>query len=49
MNEKIITFLTAIANVFRSEENRNPVSQLKMEENAVEDFTALLIAMKMFF
>ena len=49
-NEKIINFLTAITNTYRSEENQNFTQQMKLDnENLTEDFTAMVFALNMFF
>ena len=49
-NNKILTFLTLIANAYRSEENQEVTQQMKLDdENLTEDFTAMVFALKLFF
>lgn len=48
--DKIINFLTAFTNVYRSEENQEFTQQMKFDnEDLTEDFTAVLFALNMFF
>ena len=49
-NNKILTFLTLIANAYRSEENQEFTEQITLnDENLTEDFTAMIFALNMFF
>lgn len=51
IEEKALHFLTALSDVYRDEENRELEAFGKMEfsEDVTEDFTAMLIAMKLVF
>lgn len=48
IEEKALQFLTALSDVYRDEDNRELEAFGKMEfsEDATEDFTAMLLAMK---
>ena len=49
-NEKIFNFLITIANVYKSEENRDVIQRMDLnDENITEDLTALLYAFNVFF
>ena len=49
-NNKILTFLTLIANAYRSEENQEYTQQMTLDdENLTEDFTAMVFALNIFF
>lgn len=49
-NNKILTFLTLIANAYRNEENQEHTQQMTLDnENITEDFTAMIFALNMFF
>ena len=49
--DKAIHFLTAIMDVYRDEEKREleMLSSLKFSDDVTEDFTAMLLAMKVVF
>lgn len=51
IEEKAMAFATALTDVYRDEENREleAVGKMKISENVTEDFTAMLIAMRMIF
>ena len=50
LNEKIINFMEAIKNAYRSEENQVPVEQMKLDDdNLTEDFTAMAYALNVIF
>lgn len=51
IEEKAMAFTTALTDVYRDEENREleAVGKMKISENVTEDFTAMLIAMRMIF
>ncbi len=51
IEEKALHFLTALSDVYRDEENRELEALGKMEfsEDMAEDFTAMLLAMKIIF
>ena len=51
IQEKAMHFLTALADVYRDEDNRELEAFPKMEfsKDITEDFTAMLLAMKVFF
>ena len=51
IEQKALCFLTAMKDVYLDEENRELDAFPKMEfaEDAVEDFTAILLAMKILF
>lgn len=51
LEQKALCFLTALADVYRDKENRELGAFSKMEftDDITEDFTALLVAMKVFF
>lgn len=51
IEEKVMAFATALTDVYRDEENREleAVGKMKISENVTEDFTAMLIAMRMIF
>lgn len=51
IDRKVLCFLTALADVYRDEENRELTVFPKMEltDDITEDFTALLVAMKVLF
>lgn len=51
IEEKAITFISAITDVYRDEENREleAFSKMDLSEDVTEDFTAMLVAMKVFF
>ncbi len=49
-NDKILNFLTAIMNAYRSEDNQEPSQQMKFDdENLTEDFTAMVFALNVIF
>lgn len=49
-NDKVMNFLIAIANVYKSEENQDAVQTMELnDENITEDLTALLYAFEVFF
>lgn len=49
-NDKVMNFLIAIANVYKSEENQDVVQTMELnDENITEDLTALLYAFEVFF
>lgn len=48
--EKLMTFTQAIANVWRSEENREKYATLELnDENITSDFTAALFSLNLLF
>lgn len=51
IEEKAMAFATALTDVYRDEENREleAVRKMKLSEDVTEDFTAMLIAMRMIF
>ena len=50
LNEKIINFMEAIKNAYRSEENQEAVQKMQLtNDNLTEDFTAMVYALNMFF
>lgn len=51
IEEKAITFISAITDVYRDEENREleAFSKMDLSEDVTEDFTAMLVAMKVIF
>lgn len=51
IEEKVMAFVTALTDVYRDEENREleAVGKMKFSEDVTEDFTAMLIAMRMIF
>ena len=46
---KVLTFYTAIANAYRSEENREPIEKIELSEDVTEDFTSIVYALNVFF
>lgn len=49
-NEKIINFMEAIKNAYRSEENQVSLQKMQLnDDNLTEDFVALVYALNMFF
>lgn len=51
IEEKAMAFATALTDVYRDEENREleAVRKMNLSEDVTEDFTAMLIAMRMIF
>lgn len=50
MNIKILTFLTALSNVYKDEENQETIIPLEFSsEEITEDFTALIYAFFAFY
>ena len=50
LNEKIMNFIAAIINVYRDEENQEPVQKMHLNDDGLtEDFTAMVYALNMFF
>lgn len=51
IEEKAMAFATALTDVYRDEENREleAVGKMNLSEDVTEDFTAMLIAMRMIF
>ena len=50
LNEKIINFMEAIKNAYRSEENQVSLQKMQLnDDNLTEDFVALVYALNMFF
>lgn len=51
IEEKAMAFVTALTDVYRDEENRELEAFGKMElsEDATEDFTAMLVAMRLIY
>ena len=50
LNEKIINFMEAITNAYRSEENQVALQKMQLtNDNLTEDFTAMVYALNMFF
>ncbi len=51
VEEKALHILTALSDVYRDEENREleAFDKIKLSEDAAEDFTAMLLAMKAIF
>ena len=49
LNEKIINFMEAIKNAYRSEENQVPLQKMQLnDDNLTEDFVAIAYALNMF-
>lgn len=49
LNEKIINFMEAIKNAYRSEENQVPLQKMQLnDDNLTEDFVAIVYALNMF-
>ena len=49
-NEKVINFIAVFINVYRDEENREPVQKMELnDDNLTEDFTAMMYALHTFF
>ena len=49
LNEKIMNFIAAIINVYRDEENQEPVQKMHLNDDGLtEDFTAMVYALNMF-
>lgn len=49
LNEKIINFMEAIKNAYRSEENQVPLQKMRLnDDNLTEDFVAIAYALNMF-
>ena len=50
LNEKIMNFIAIIINAYRAEENQEPVQKMQLtNDNLIEDFTAMVYALNMFF
>lgn len=51
VENKALQFMTALADVYRDEDNRElyVFSKMEMSEDITEDFTAMLLAMKVLF
>lgn len=51
IEEKAMAFATALTDVYRDEENREleAVGKMNFSEDVTEDFTAMLIAMRVIF
>ena len=50
LNEKIINFMEAIKNAYRTEKNQVPLQKMQLtNDNLTEDFTAMVYALNMFF
>ena len=51
IEEKALRFLTALQDVYRDEENREleAFDKMKFSEDVTEDFTAMLLALKVVF
>lgn len=51
IDEKAMAFATALTDVYRDEENREleAVGKMNFSEDVTEDFTAMLIAMRVIF
>lgn len=49
LNKKIINFMEAIKNAYRSEENQVPLQKMQLnDDNLTEDFVAIVYALNMF-
>ena len=49
LNEKIINFMEAIKNAYRSEENQVPLQKMQLnDDNLTEDFVAIVYALNIF-
>ena len=49
LNEKIINFMEAIKNAYRSEENQVSLQKMQLnDDNLTEDFIAIVYALNMF-
>lgn len=49
LNEKIINFMEAIKNAYRSEENQVSLQKMQLnDDNLTEDFVAIVYALNMF-
>lgn len=49
LNEKIINFMEAIKNAYRSEENQVALQKMQLnDDNLTEDFVAIVYALNMF-
>lgn len=49
LNEKIINFMEAIKNAYRSEENQVPLQKMQLnDDNLTEDVVAIVYALNMF-
>ncbi len=49
LNEKIINFMEAIKNAYRSEENQVPLQKMQLnDDNLTEDVIAIVYALNMF-
>lgn len=46
---KVAVFCTAISNAYRSEENQETIPKIEFRGDAVEDFTAMVYALKIIF
>lgn len=50
LNEKIINFMEAIKNAYRSEENQVSLQKMQLnDDNLTEDFTAMAYALNVIF
>lgn len=49
LNEKIINFMEAIKNAYRTEENQVPLQKMQLnDDNLTEDIVAIVYALNMF-
>lgn len=49
LNEKIINFMEAIKNAYRTEENQVPLHKMQLnDDNLTEDFVAIVYALNIF-